>query len=332
MSAIQNRLEKNYRKLKPWSDRNRFEAFRLYDRDIPEFPYIIDIYKDYVLVYDKSDVLKDAGKNHLPPTLEAIKTLLKTEESKLIIKRRVRQEGDEQYEKLNDKDHEFAIQENQFKFYVNLWDYLDTGLFLDHRPSRYKIFQKSAGKRVLNLFSYTGSISVAAALGGASVTSIDLSNTYIEWAKRNFELNKIKLNDHSFLQADVLQFLQNDMPHNAYDLIFLDPPTFSNSKRMNQILDIEKVHSSTPDGKEVSLAVIIETIKVTITKKGDKMGLLKLRDYSGYIEVAIFPETYKKYKELLIIDIPLVVRGKVSTRNNEKTLVIDEVKKLEVAT
>lgn len=97
-------------------------------------------------------------------------------------------------------------------------------------------------------------------------------------------------------------------------------------------IDIEKVHTATPDGKEVSLAVIIEAIKVTVTKKGDKMGLLKLRDYTGYIEVAIFPETYKKYRELLIIDIPLVVRGKVSTRNNEKTLVIDEVKKLEVAT
>ncbi len=242
MSAIQNRLEKNYRKLKPWSERNRFEAYRLYDRDIPEFPYIVDVYKDHVLVYDKSDVLKDAGKNHLPPTLEAIKNILKVEDSKLIMKKRIRQEGEEQYEKLDEKEREFVIQENQFKFYVNLWDYLDTGLFLDHRPSRYKIFKASQGKRVLNLFSYTGSISVAAAMGGASVTSVDLSNTYLDWAKRNFELNKIPLQEHSFLQADVLQFLQNDLPQNAYDLIFLDPPTFSNSKRMNQVLDIDKDH------------------------------------------------------------------------------------------
>lgn len=242
MSAIQNRIEKNYRKLKPWSDRNRFEAFRLYDRDIPEFPYIVDIYKDHVLIYDKSDVLKDAGKNHLPPTLEAIKNVLKTEDNKLILKRRIRQEGEEQYEKLDEKNHEFVVQENQFKFYVNLWDYLDTGLFLDHRPSRYRVFKASNEKRVLNLFSYTGSISVASALGGGSVTSVDLSNTYLDWSKRNFELNQIKLQDHSFLQADVLQFLQNDLPRNAYDLIFLDPPTFSNSKRMNQVLDIEKDH------------------------------------------------------------------------------------------
>ena len=243
MSAIQNRLEKNYRKLKPWSDRNRFEAFRLYDRDIPEFPYIVDVYKDHVLVYDKSDSFKDAGKNHLPPTLEAIKAVLKTEDSKLILKKRVRQEGEEQYEKLDEKNREFLVQENQFKFLVNLWDYLDTGLFLDHRPSRYKIFKASQGKTVLNLFSYTSSISVAAALGGGSVTSVDLSNTYLDWSKRNFEANKIPIKDHSFLQADVLGFLQNDLPRNAYDIIFLDPPTFSNSKRMNQVLDIEKDHA-----------------------------------------------------------------------------------------
>ncbi len=242
MSAIQNRLEKNYRKLKAWSDRNHFEAFRLYDRDIPEFPYIVDVYKDHVLVYDKSDVLKDAGKNHLPPTLEAIKKVLNIDECKLILKRRIRQEGEDQYEKLSENHHEFVIQENQFKFYVNLWDYLDTGLFLDHRPSRYRIFKASKGKTVLNLFSYTGSISVASALGGGNVTSVDLSNTYLEWSKRNFELNQIPVKNHSFLQADVLQFLQNDLPQNAYDLIFLDPPTFSNSKRMNQVLDIEKDH------------------------------------------------------------------------------------------
>lgn len=243
MSAIQNRLEKNYRKLKSWSERNRFEAYRLYDRDIPEFPYIVDVYKEHILVYDKSDTLKDAGKNHLPPTLEAIKNLFNLEESKLVLKKRLRQEGDGQYEKLNEKNTEFVVQENQFKFYVNLWDYLDTGLFLDHRPSRYKVFKVSRNKTILNLFSYTGSISVAAALGGGRVTSIDMSNTYLDWSKRNFELNKISLTDHSFLQADVLQFLTDDLPCNAYDLIFLDPPTFSNSKKMRQVLDIEKDHA-----------------------------------------------------------------------------------------
>lgn len=243
MSTIQNRLEKNYRKLKPWSDRNRFEAFRLYDRDIPEYPYIIDIYKDHILVYDKSDSYKDAGKNHLPPTIEAIKAIFKPDDEKLILKKRVRQEGEEQYEKLDQKNREFVVQENQFKFYVNLWDYLDTGLFLDHRSTRYKIFKASSNeKRVLNLFAYTGSISVAAAMGGASVTTIDMSNTYLDWAKRNFELNQIPVKDHSFLQADALEFLRHDLPPNVYDIIILDPPTFSNSKRMSQVLDVEKDH------------------------------------------------------------------------------------------
>jgi 23S rRNA (cytosine1962-C5)-methyltransferase len=242
MSAIQNRLEKNYRKLKSWSDRNRFEAYRLYDRDIPEYPYIVDIYKDHVVVYDKSDVFKDAGKNHLPPTLDAIKELFMTDDSKLILKKRIRQEGEDQYEKLEQKNQEFIIRENQFQFYVNLWDYLDTGLFLDHRPTRYKIFKESQNKAFLNLFSYTGSVSVAAALGGAHVTSVDLSNTYLDWSKRNFDLNQIPTQNHSFLQDDVLSFLKNDLPRNAYDVIFLDPPTFSNSKRMQQVLDIEKDH------------------------------------------------------------------------------------------
>lgn len=244
MSAIQNRLEKNYRKLKAWSDRNRFEAFRLYDRDIPEFPYIVDVYKDFYLVHDKSDPIKDAGKNHLPQVLQAIKALFKVSDEQLILKKRVRHDhdSDDQYEKISEKKHEFSIHEGQFRFLVNLWDYLDTGLFLDHRPSRYKVFKSASGKRVLNLFSYTGSVSVAAALGGAQVTSIDLSKTYLDWAKRNFELNNLNLKDHVFLQADVLQFLRNDLPQNSYDMIFLDPPTFSNSKRMNQILDIEKDH------------------------------------------------------------------------------------------
>jgi 23S rRNA (cytosine1962-C5)-methyltransferase/23S rRNA (guanine2445-N2)-methyltransferase / 23S rRNA (guanine2069-N7)-methyltransferase len=242
MDAILNRLEKNFRKLKPWSDRNRFEAYRLYDRDIPEFPYIIDIYKDHVVVYDKSDPVKDSGKNHLPPTIEAVKKVLHVPEENFILKKRVRQEGNDQYTKIDGKNHEFLVQESQFKFLVNLWDYLDTGLFLDHRPTRYKAFKMSSSKRVLNLFSYTGSISVAAALGGGSVTSVDLSNTYVEWTKRNFLANAISLSEHSFLQSDALKFLKNDLPVNAYDIIFLDPPTFSNSKRMDQILDIEKDH------------------------------------------------------------------------------------------
>lgn len=243
MSAIQNRLEKNYRKLKSWADRNHFEAYRLYDRDIPEFPYIVDVYKNYVVIYDKSDPIKDQGKNHLAPTLEGLKKVLKVNDDHIVLKKRQRQEDTDQYEKLSSRGDEFVVRENQFQFLVNLWDYLDTGLFLDHRPSRYNVFKMSPSKRVLNLFCYTGSVSVAAALGGATVTSVDMSKTYLEWAKRNFSINNIDPEKHQFLQADVLQFLKDSPQKPLYDIIFLDPPTFSNSKRMKDVLDTQHDHA-----------------------------------------------------------------------------------------
>lgn len=242
MSDIRNRIEKNYRKLKPWSDRNRFEAFRLYDRDIPEYPYIIDLYKNYVVMYDKSDSFLDAGKNHLAPTQEAIQSVLGSHLAEIILKKRVRQEGEQQYERLSTVEKEILIRENQFQFRVNLWDFLDTGLFLDHRPSRYKVFKLAKNKQILNLFSYTGSVSVAAAIGGGQVTSVDLSNTYLDWSKRNFESNQIDTQKHSFLHEDVLQYLDNSDENERFDLVFLDPPTFSNSKRMKNVLDTQKDH------------------------------------------------------------------------------------------
>ena len=242
MSDIRNRIEKNYRKLKPWSDRNRFEAFRLYDRDIPEYPYIIDLYKNYVVMYDKSDSFLDAGKNHLTPTQDAVRSVLGDTLSDIILKKRVRQEGEQQYERLSTVEKEILVRENQFQFRVNLWDFLDTGLFLDHRPSRYKVFKLAKNKQILNLFSYTGSVSVAAAMGGGSVTSVDLSNTYLDWSKRNFESNQIELENHDFLHADVLQYIGDSDETERFDLIFLDPPTFSNSKRMKNVLDTQKDH------------------------------------------------------------------------------------------
>lgn len=266
---IKNRLEKNYKKLKPWALRNHIEAFRLYDRDIPEFPFIVDIYKDFFLVYDKSIESIDKEKGHLPILLTAIKELFSVDDSRLILKRRERQKGLNQYQKFSEDKDYFPVQEGAAFFWVNLFDYLDTGLFLDHRPMRYKIYKMAKNKKVLNLFCYTGSVSVFAALGGASeVHSVDLSNTYLDWAKENFSLNKLDIETASkvdssvvtnltsdkstktnskrkyfFHQADVLQWIKDQVAkatYDKFDIIFLDPPTFSNSKRMQSDFEVEK--------------------------------------------------------------------------------------------
>ncbi len=241
---IRNRLEKNLKKLKPWADRHQIEAFRLYDRDIPEFPFIVDIYKNFYLVHDKSESFKDKDKNHLPLVLEALKDIFKCDESQIIIKRRERQEGLKQYEKVDEKKESLIVRESQALIKVNLYDYLDTGLFLDHRPIRQKIFKSAAGKSVLNLFCYTGSVSIFAALGGAQTTSVDMSQTYLNWAQENFELNGLDVAAHNFVNADVLEWLKDQIKASSgsakYDLIFLDPPTFSNSKKMIDTFEVER--------------------------------------------------------------------------------------------
>ena len=237
---IKNRIEKNFKKLSSWASRNKIEAFRLYDRDIPEYPFIVDFYKDYLLVYDKSDLLIDKDKNQLPKVLEALSALFPQSQDKIVLKKRERQEGVKQYNKIENKKDYFEIQESQAKFKVNLFDYLDTGLFLDHRPLRQWVFKESKDKDILNLFSYTGSISVFSALGGGRVTSVDMSQTYLNWSQDNFLLNGIDLGAHSFIHANVIEYLQNKAFGKKFDLIVLDPPTFSNSKRMEDDFEVEK--------------------------------------------------------------------------------------------
>ncbi len=236
---IKNRLEKNFKKLKPWSQRNSIEAFRLYDRDIPEYPFIVDIYKDTYLVYDKGDG-RERDQAHLNQTLEAIKAFFKASEEQIVLKRRERQEGLSQYEKLDSKKSFFPVREHQALFNVNLNDYLDTGLFLDHRPMRQTIYKTANGKKFLNLFCYTGSVSVFAALAGAQTVSVDMSQTYIKWAEDNFKLNGIDPSLHTFVNENALEWLKSNKYSHYFDIIFLDPPTFSNSKKMDDLFEVEK--------------------------------------------------------------------------------------------
>ena len=240
LKTIQNRLEKNYKHRAKWAKREGFEAFRLYNKDIPEFPFIIDIYKDNAIIYEKRDEEIDAEKfDHFNFIISAVKYVLNIPEEKVIIKSRKRQVGDTQYTKLEEKNELIVVKEYSSEFLVNLHDYLDTGLFLDHRPLRQIISKSSSGKKVLNLFSYTGAISVAAAVGGASkVTSVDMSSTYQNWAKKNFEQNNIPLANHNFIVDSALEYLEK--ASQRFDIIILDPPTFSNSKGMEEDFEVEK--------------------------------------------------------------------------------------------
>lgn len=240
---IQNRIQKNFKKLQPWAEKNLIQAYRIYDRDIPEFPFILDRYNNFFVVYDKSQKI-DEEKNHLPLFLDAIKNIFLVDDTQIIVKRRQRQKGNEQYQKISEKNEKIIVKENGVDLYVNLWDYLDTGLFLDHRPIRYQFLKKSNGLKFLNLFCYTGSASVMAAKGGATTYSVDMSKNYLQWAQENFELNQLSAKKHFFFEEDVLEFIKMavDWPEfvASFDCIFLDPPTFSNSKNMQQDFDVER--------------------------------------------------------------------------------------------
>lgn len=240
LQTIQNRIEKNYKHRAKWARKEGIECFRIYEKDIPEFPFIVDVYKDHAVIFEKRDSEIDAEKiDHFNYIISAVKNVMHLPEEKIVIKSRMKQKGTTQYERLEERNEFFPVKEYQAQFLVNLHDYLDTGLFLDHRPMRQVIFKEAKGKKFLNLFSYTGTVSVMAALGGAThVTSVDLSSTYQEWARKNFEHNKISLKEHNFIVQSALDYLEKAV--SQFDLIFLDPPTFSNSKKMEEDFEVEK--------------------------------------------------------------------------------------------
>jgi len=245
-TAFENRLTKVYKHIGKIARKQNLACFRVYDIDLPEFPFIIDVYKDMIYVAEyksKHKLSEEDYETWLNTSLEIIQQVFGVEKYNVFLKLRERQKGEQQYSKLNQEKKELIVDEHGLSFIVNLSDYLDTGLFLDHRLTRQKVKELAKDKRVLNLFSYTGSFTVYAASGGANkITTVDLSKTYINWAKRNLTYNKLYDDTkHEFLQIDVLQYLKTVAPK-SYDLIILDPPTFSNSKRMEDILDIQRDH------------------------------------------------------------------------------------------
>ena len=258
-SPFANRLGKNIKHLMKWAKRNDIEAWRLYDKDIPQFPFALDIYGDQIHLqeYDTGWLMQpEEYEEWLEGVNEAVAFVTGFAPEQIHLKRRERQRGKEQYEKTGTQGEDFVVHENGRKFWVNLDKYLDTGLFLDHRNTRKRVGEMAAGKRFLNLFSYTGSFTVYAATGGAvSSETVDLSNTYLDWARRNFELNGVDAAQHQIVRADVFQYLQTGMEEGKqFDLIVMDPPSFSNSKKMLDILDIQRDQAKLVDGAMKLLA------------------------------------------------------------------------------
>ncbi|GBU10019.1 23S rRNA m(2)G2445 and m(7)G2069 methyltransferases [Gammaproteobacteria bacterium] len=261
---FKNRLSKNRKKFEKWAQLKNIECYRVYNSDLPEFNLAIDVYKDALVVQEFA----------APKTIDPDKALVRMEKAMALIpliypeinskqiylKLRIRQKGAAQYEKVTDDKAYFKVQEGAALFWVNLSDYLDTGLFLDHRDVRLLIGRITQNKRFLNLFAYTGTASVHAAIGGATTTTtVDMSATYLTWADENFELNNLTTGtDHKLVQADVIKWLIDEVDfiereplmkqkESKYDVIFMDPPSFSNSKRMEGILDIQQDHMALID-------------------------------------------------------------------------------------
>ena len=259
ITAFANRLGKNAKHYLKWARRHNIEAWRLYDRDIPQFPFAIDVYGGQIHLqeYDTGWLMQpEEYEAWLSEVLEAVAFITGFAPADIHLKRRERQTGTQQYEKTGKAGADFIVHEHGRRFWVNLEKYLDTGLFLDHRNTRQRVGEMAAGKRFLNLFAYTGSFSVYAATGGAAASeTVDLSNTYLDWARRNFELNGIDEARHQIVRADVFQYLQAAaQAGKPFDLIVMDPPSFSNSKKMLDILDIQRDHQKLIDGAMALLA------------------------------------------------------------------------------
>lgn len=247
LPMFENRLLKVFRHRSKLAKKQGISCYRIYDHDVAEFPFSIELYDDkvYVAEYRTSFVISEEEYEIWISACKQIiaKTVSLPVESIFMKERKRKTDRTDQYQKQDDAKEFITVLENGHKFLINLTDYLDTGLFLDHRITRKLVQDICKDKKVLNLFCYTGSFSVYAAKGAATkVTSVDLSNTYLEWAKDNFAINLLKKQEgFEFVRADVLQYLA-ELPANSYDIIVMDPPTFSNSKKMKDFLDIQQDH------------------------------------------------------------------------------------------
>jgi 23S rRNA (cytosine1962-C5)-methyltransferase len=245
IAEFANRLRKNVRHFRKWARRNGLEAFRVYDLDMPEFPVAVDLYGPHahVIEYPRRRALREGSADQVREgVVEAIGEVLELPSERIWVKRHLPMKwGEEQYLRVGLPSERFAVAEQGLKFIVDLGAYLDTGLFLDHRVTRARVREEARGKRFLNLFCYTGAFTVYAAAGGArSTTSVDLSNTYLDWARENLELNGLDGAQHTLVRDDVLQWLA--AAKGPFELAVVDPPPFSTSKKMERRFDVQRDH------------------------------------------------------------------------------------------
>lgn len=246
LEDFSNRLSKNARHWRKWARRRGIECFRVYDRDIPEFAFAVDLYgaHAHLQVYERGDTDETMAAGHLAAVHEATARALELPREAVVPKVRARRHAGEQHEKTGMRGEDLVVGEGGHRFLVNQHAYLDTGLYLDHRTTRAMVAEEASGRRFLNLFCYTASFTVyAAAAGAASSVSVDLSNTYLDWAARNLALNAVDRHAHVLERADVLRWLDEAVQAGRrFDLIVLDPPAFSTSKAMEGVFDVQRDH------------------------------------------------------------------------------------------
>lgn len=298
---IANRLKKNQKRLNGWVKEHGIEAYRVYDADMPEYAVAIDRYGDWLHVQEYAppksvDAIR--AQERLDAVLAAAPAALGVAPDHVVLKVRERQRGLRQYEKRDARRERLQVREGAAVLLVNLHDYLDTGLFLDHRPTRLRLATIAGGQRFLNLFAYTGAATVHAALGGAaSTTSVDLSKTYLAWAEDNLRVNGIEVGrKHHLVRADVMRWLVADA--GEYDLIFCDPPVFSNSKSMEDSFDVQRDHRALIDAAMARLAsgglMIFSTNLRTFSLHPAVQELFDVRDVSA----ASIPRDYERNRRI----------------------------------
>jgi 23S rRNA (cytosine1962-C5)-methyltransferase len=245
--AFRNRLTKNARHFGRWAKRQGLTAYRVYDRDIPDFPYVVERYgsRVHLVEYPRRSARGDGGEVLREDILKDVLETLDVAEEHVFTKTHLpRAWGRSQYPRLGDSGEDFIVEEQGLRFLVNLADRLDTGLFLDHRLTRARVRTEARGRRFLNLFCYSGAFTIYAAAGGArSTTSVDLSNTALDWTARNLTLNSLPGRDHALVRADALSWLaEAALGAERWDLVVLDPPPFSTSKGMWGTFDVQRDH------------------------------------------------------------------------------------------